>query len=142
MNREISKLVKPGVTYRSLYTRSIEMLTETLLSIGVLEGDLQANIKGMTYRKYYPHGLGHYLGLDVHDTGIYRERGRDFELKAGMLLTNEPGLYFRERGNAYFGIGVRIEDDLLVTDSGCDVLTKDLPRDVSEIETFRTIANT
>lgn len=142
VNREISRLVKPGITYRSLHARSVEMLTETLLSLGVLEGDLQANIRSMIYRKYYPHGLGHYLGLDVHDIGIYRERGKDFELKSGMVMTNEPGLYFRERGNPYFGIGVRIEDDLLITDNGCEVLTIDLPRDVSTIENLRTIATT
>jgi Xaa-Pro aminopeptidase len=142
VNREITRLAKPGTTYRALHARSVEMLTETLLSLGVLEGDLQANIKSMTYRKFYPHGLGHYLGLDVHDTGIYRERGKDFELKVGMLITNEPGLYFRERGNPYYGIGVRIEDDLLITESGSEVLTHELPRDVNQIETLRTIATT
>jgi Xaa-Pro aminopeptidase len=122
--------------------RSVEMITETLLSIGALEGDRGANIKSMSYRKFYPHGLGHYLGLDVHDIGIYKERGRDFELKAGMLMTNEPGLYFRERGNPYYGIGVRIEDDLLITESGAECLTHELPREVSAIENLRTIATT
>jgi Xaa-Pro aminopeptidase len=141
VNREITKLTKPGTTYRALHARSVEMLTETMLSIGVLEGDLSANIKSMAYRKYFPHGLGHYLGLDVHDVGIYRERGKDFELKAGMLMTNEPGLYFRERGNPYYGIGVRIEDDLLITATGAENLTHEIPRDVSSIENLRTIAN-
>jgi Xaa-Pro aminopeptidase len=142
VNREITKLAKPGTTYRALHNHSVEMLTETLLSIGVLDGDLEANIKSMAYRKFYPHGLGHYLGLDVHDVGTYRERGVDFELKAGMLMTNEPGLYFRDRGNPYYGIGVRIEDDLLITATGAENLTHEIPRDVSAIENLRTIANT
>jgi Xaa-Pro aminopeptidase len=143
VNREIARIAKPGISYRALHARSVEMLTETLIRLGVLDGDLQANIKSMSYRRFYPHGLGHYLGLDVHDVGIYKERGLDFELKAGMLLTNEPGLYFRERGGSpYYGIGVRIEDDLLVTSTGVEVLTAGLPREVNEIEHLRTIATT
>jgi Xaa-Pro aminopeptidase len=81
--------------------------------------------------------VGHYLGLDVHDAGIYHERGRDFLLKPGMVLTNEPGLYFREPG-PYFGIGIRIEDDILVTGTGSEVLTAGLPRTVAEIENVRS----
>jgi Xaa-Pro aminopeptidase len=140
VNRAITKLAKPGISYRSLHTQSVEMITEILLRLGVLDGDLAANIKLLSYRKYFPHGLGHYLGLDVHDVGIYHEAGKDFLLKPGMLLTNEPGLYFRERGNPYFGIGVRIEDDLLITENGCEVLTHEIPRDVAQIENLRTIA--
>ncbi len=141
VNREITKITKPGTSYRTLHARSVEMITEALLSLGVLEGDRDSNIKAMTYRKYYPHGLGHYLGLDVHDVGIYRERGKDFELKSGMLITNEPGLYFRDRGSQFYGIGIRIEDDLLITDTGVEVLTSELPRDIETIENLRTIAN-
>ncbi len=140
VNREISRMIKPGTNYRSLHSHSVKMLTEALLSLGVLEGDLDANIQAGTFRKYYPHGLGHYLGLDVHDAGIYHERGKDFELKEGMLITNEPGLYFRERGNPYHGIGIRIEDDILVTATGSENLTHELPRDVAQIESLRTIA--
>jgi Xaa-Pro aminopeptidase len=140
VNREITKLTKPGISYRSLHAQSVEMITEILLSLGVLEGDLAANVKTQSYRKFYPHGLGHYLGLDVHDVGIYHEAGKDFLLKPGMLLTNEPGLYFRERGNPYFGIGVRIEDDLLIAANGCEVLTHEIPRDVATIENLRSIA--
>ena len=140
-NREITSMIKPGVSYRSLHHRSTELLTDALLSLGVLSGTLEENLATHTYRKYYPHGLGHYLGIDVHDAGLYHERGKDFELKAGMLLTNEPGLYFRDRGNPYFGIGVRIEDDILVTENGSEVLTHELPRDISSIENLRSIAN-
>ena len=142
ISRTITAMAKPGVSYRELHTRSAELATEALLSLGVLTGDLRENVIQVNYRKYYPHGLGHYLGLDVHDTGVYHERGVDVVLKPGMILTNEPGLYFRERGNPYFGIGVRIEDDLLITDQGCEVLTRELPRDIDAIEQLRTIANT
>lgn len=137
VNREITAMIKPGVSYRELHSRSVECLTESLLSLGVLEGDAKELVLTGAYRKYYPHGVGHYLGLDVHDAGIYHERGQDFLLKPGMVLTNEPGLYFRESG-PYFGIGVRIEDDILVTNSGSEVLTAGLPRTVAEIESVRS----
>ena len=141
VNREITRLAKPGTTYRALHLQSVEMLTEALLSIGILSGTRAENIESLAYRKYYPHGLSHYLGLDVHDVGVYRERGQDFILKPGMLMTNEPGLYFRERGNPYYGIGVRIEDDLLITATGAENLTQELPRDVEAIENLRTTAS-
>ena len=141
VNREITRMTAPGVNYRALHSRSVELLTESLLSLGVLSGDLRENIHSNAYRPYFPHGLGHYLGLDVHDAGIYHEEGRDFELQPGMILTNEPGLYFRERGSPFHGIGVRIEDDLLVTAKGAEVLTRELPRDVDAIESLRTIAS-
>ncbi len=141
-NRAITRMVKPGISYRDIHSRSVEMLTEHLLSLGVLSGDLKTQIHTGAFRKYYPHGVGHYLGLDVHDAGIYHERGQDFLLKPGMLLTNEPGLYFRERGTPYYGIGVRIEDDLLVTESGAEVLTHELPREIEDIENLRRIVNT
>jgi len=77
----------------------------------------------------------------VHDAGIYHEGDEDFLLRPGMVLTNEPGLYFRAPGSRYSGIGVRIEDDLLITDQGCEVLTRELPRDAAGIEELRSIAN-
>ncbi|MBC7395959.1 MAG: aminopeptidase P family protein [Bdellovibrionales bacterium] len=141
VNREITKLAKPGTTYRALHTQSVHMLTDALLSMGVLSGTRDENIESLAYRKYYPHGLSHYLGLDVHDVGAYRERGQDFVLKPGMLMTNEPGLYFRERGNPYYGIGVRIEDDLLITETGAENLTHELPRDIEAIENLRMTAS-
>jgi len=141
VNQEITRMVRPGINYRALHSRSVELITEHLLSLGVLTGDLRENVNTHAYRPHYPHGLGHYLGLDVHDAGIYQERGRDFELQPGMVLTNEPGLYFRERGSPFFGIGIRIEDDLLVTENGVEVLTRELPREIEAIESLRTIAN-
>jgi Xaa-Pro aminopeptidase len=141
VNRAITAMIKPGISYRDLHSKSAELVTEALLELGVLTGDLRENVIQMNFRKYYPHGLGHYLGLDVHDAGVYHERGQDVLLKPGMILTNEPGLYFRDRGTPYFGIGIRIEDDILVTENGCEVMTRELPRDIETIEQLRTIAN-
>ena len=141
VNREIARMAAPGVSYRALHSRSVELITGKLLSLGVLQGDAKELIHTGAYRAYYPHGLGHYLGLDVHDAGIYHEGDEDFLLRPGMVLTNEPGLYFRAPGSRYSGIGVRIEDDLLITDQGCEVLTRELPRDAAGIEELRSIAN-
>jgi Xaa-Pro aminopeptidase len=145
VNRAVAAMVKPGVSYRNLHTASVDLITEALLSLGVLTGSISENVLQKTYRKYYPHGLGHYLGLDVHDAGIYDEHvdGNpiDLKLEAGMLITVEPGLYFRDKGAPFSGIGVRIEDDVLVTANGADVLTHELPREVEAIENLRTIAN-
>lgn len=140
VNQEITKLMKPGMTYRKLQETSIELLTEALLSLGVLQGTLAENLANKSYRAYYMHGIGHHLGLDVHDAALYDERGKDFELEAGMVMTNEPGLYFRDPASPFYGIGVRIEDDILITSGDADVLTKALPRKVEQIEAIRAKA--
>ncbi len=132
VNREIIRLAKPGVSYRTLHDESVKMLTEGLKSLGVVLSGQES------FRTYFPHGLGHYLGLDVHDAGIYHEQGKDYVLKPGMVMTNEPGLYFRGNETEYQGIGVRIEDDLLITENGCENLTHELPRTVEEIEALKS----
>ncbi|NCN43925.1 MAG: Xaa-Pro aminopeptidase, partial [Piscirickettsiaceae bacterium CG_4_10_14_3_um_filter_44_349] len=87
---------------------------------------------------FYMHGVSHWLGMDVHDVGAYKKAGQSRPLQAGMVLTVEPGLYLpksaSEVAEVYRGIGIRIEEDVLVTDSGCEVLTAGLPRTVAEIE--------
>lgn len=140
VNQEITQMIKPGVTYQALQEHTVNQLTEALLSLGILQGTLEENVKNKTYRKYYMHGVGHHLGLDVHDTSLYDEDGVQIKLEAGMVLTNEPGLYFRDEGNEYSGIGVRIEDDILVTPHGSENLSKDLPREMNEIENIRAQA--
>jgi len=132
VNREVIRMAKPGVSYRTLHSESVKMLTEGLKSLGVVLSEQES------YRAYFPHGLGHYLGLDVHDAGIYHEQGKDYLLKPGMMMTNEPGLYFRGSETEYQGIGVRIEDDLLITENGCENLTHELPRTVEEIEALKS----
>ena len=131
VNREIIAITKPGISYRFLHLEATRLLTESLKSLGVPLPEKES------HRKYFPHGLGHYLGLDVHDIGKYQEQGKDYLLKSGMMMTNEPGLYFRGNETAYHGIGVRIEDDLLITANGCENLTQELPRGVDEIESYR-----
>jgi Xaa-Pro aminopeptidase len=137
VNRAIAALVKPGVTYRQLHQKSCELVTEALMDLGVLQGKLSELVEKKEYRKFYMHGLGHFLGLDVHDAGIYDHHGVDVKLEPGMILTNEPGLYFRDATSPYAGIGVRIEDDLLVTETGAENLTASLLREPREIENLR-----
>jgi Xaa-Pro aminopeptidase len=95
-------------------------------------------IKAEAYRDFYMHRAGHWLGLDVHDVGDYRIDGRWRQLEAGMVLTIEPGIYVAADNTRvakkWRGIGVRIEDDVVVTETGCDVLTKDVPKRAEDIE--------
>jgi Xaa-Pro aminopeptidase len=137
VNRSITAMMVPGTTYRTLHQHSVRLITDHLLSLGILSGKLEDLIQNKAYRPYYPHGVGHHLGLDVHDAALYDDRGRDFELKAGMVLTVEPGLYFRNPDSPYYKIGVRIEDDVLITEKGPEVLTAGMPRDVDAIEALK-----
>ncbi len=115
----------------------IEILTQGLVDLSILSGDVGSLIKDKAYRRFYMHGLGHWLGLDVHDVGKYKENGQDIALKAGMVLTVEPGLYIPNEldiPEAYRGIGIRIEDNILITDEGNKVLTANVPKTVEDIE--------
>ncbi len=141
VNRQVALAAKPGSSLRDLQEMSSILLIEALIRLKVLEGDVKTIYKNQTYRKYYPHGIGHHLGLDVHDSAISSTWGVEETLQPGMVITNEPGLYFRDRGSPYYGIGVRIEDDLLITQNGNENLTQDLPREVEEIEELRQFAN-
>ena len=106
--------------------------------IGLLKGDLNKLIKDNAYNKFYMHRTGHWLGMDVHDVGDYKINGKWRKLEAGMVLTVEPGLYIaaNSKGVAkkWWDIGIRIEDDILVTKTGFDVLSKDTPKTIEEIE--------
>ncbi|WEG13204.1 aminopeptidase P family protein [Pullulanibacillus sp. KACC 23026] len=122
--REITEMIKPGVKFNALQERTKEILAEECKAIGLIKEDSELF-------NYYFHGVSHYLGLDTHDVGSYGNLDRVRELEAGMVITVEPGLYIAEEG-----IGIRIEDDVLVTEDGFEVLTPDLPRTVEEIEAF------
>lgn len=116
---------------------SVEIITQGLVDLGVLEGSVAQNLENETWRQFYMHGLGHYLGLDVHDVGNYKIDGEDRPLKPGMVITVEPGIYISQDSNVpekYKGIGVRIEDDVVITATGVDILTADVPKDIDEIE--------
>jgi Xaa-Pro aminopeptidase len=136
--QECIRMVKPGVTLDELHKRSVEILVEGMLSLALLEGDAAKLIEEETYKRFYMHRLGHYLGMDVHDVGLYQLEGQPRPLAAGMVTTIEPGLYIATDAEGvpdkYRGIGVRIEDDLLVTPEGHLVLTDKAPKQIEEIE--------
>ena len=135
---ECIRMVKPGATLDELHRRSVEILTEGMLRLGILEGDAAKLVEEETYKRFYMHRLGHYLGMDVHDVGLYQLEGQPRPLAPGMVTTIEPGLYIAADAEGvpdkYRGIGVRIEDDLLVTPEGHLVLTGKAPKQIEEIE--------
>ena len=113
-------------------------LSVRLVDLGVLTGDVDALIEDKAHAPYYMHGTSHWLGLDVHDAGQYRSGDIPTELREGMVLTVEPGLYFGTQApdspEHLKGIGIRIEDDVLVTADGCRVLTAAIPKLVADME--------
>ncbi len=135
-------LVKPGIAYTTIHQTACEILTEGLLSLGLLKGNAKELIQSNAFRRFYPHGTGHYLGMDVHDCGLYMLNGESRKIEAGMCFTIEPGLYVQpgdmEAPAEFRGLGVRIEDDILVTATGCEVLTKDVPKERAEIEALKS----
>ncbi|WP_373018903.1 Xaa-Pro aminopeptidase [Thiomicrorhabdus sp.] len=137
--------IKPGVGYNEPHQQVIEILTAGLVEIGLLNGDVSELIKDEAYRAFFMHGTGHWLGMDVHDVGSYKVNGCWREFEPGMVVTVEPGLYIDpgmdEIDECWKGIGIRIEDDVLVTESGCEVLTKGLPRTVEAIEQWMSEHN-
>lgn len=129
--------IKPGNTLPQAYKIAAHILTEGLIDLGVLSGSVQENIHNTSYRPYFMHGLGHWLGLDVHDVGEYNVNGEPRPLEPGMVLTIEPGLYIPKDTQCdpeLRGLGVRIEDNLLVTATGHDNLTAGVPVEVDAIE--------
>ena len=124
----------------------IRIQVEGLIRLGILRGEAEALIKNNAHREFYMHGLGHWLGLDVHDVGSYSEsvqngdrnsKLRDRPLQIGMVLTVEPGLYITKNADVppqYKGIGVRIEDNILITEYGNKNLTSAVPKEIDDIE--------
>ncbi len=129
---------QPGVAYEAGHTAAVETLTDGLLSLGLLKGRLKPAITAGAYKRFYPHKTGHWLGLDVHDVGEYRIEGQSRLLEPGMLFTIEPGLYIAPDDASvaakWRGIGIRIEDDVLVTANGNRVLTDALERSADQVE--------
>ncbi|MCG7546665.1 Xaa-Pro aminopeptidase [Pseudoalteromonas sp. Of7M-16] len=129
--------VKPGGTLVKANKQVVRVLTEGLIELGILSGTVDELIEAQACKAFYMHGVGHWLGLDVHDVGEYKLDEADRPFEAGMVLTIEPGLYFDEDAEVpaqYKGIGVRIEDDLLITQNGHENLTVDVPKSIAEIE--------
>jgi Xaa-Pro aminopeptidase len=131
-------LVRAGNTLEAVHQASVEVLVDALVRLDVLRGDRARLIEDGSYRKYYMHKTSHYLGMDVHDVGSYFDDQRPRPLEPGVVVTVEPGLYFSDGDQAVpaelRGIGVRIEDDVLVTAGAPEVLTAALPRTVADVE--------
>jgi Xaa-Pro aminopeptidase len=140
--------VKPGNHWNDPHEAAVKVITKGLIKLGLLKGNLRTLIKEQAYRTFYMHRTGHWLGMDVHDVGDYKVGDVWRELEPGMVLTVEPGLYIapgskvgkRAVAKKWQGIGIRIEDDVLVTKDGCDILSKDAPKTINDIEAL--MANT
>lgn len=134
--------VRPGNHWNDPHDAAVRTLTRGLIKCGLLKGPLNRLVKDQKYTRFFMHRTGHWLGMDVHDVGDYKVDGHWRELERGMVLTVEPGLYIPRsaRGVAkrWRGIGIRIEDDVLVTRDGCEVLSRDVPKTVEDIEALMT----
>jgi len=135
----------PGNNWNQPHEAAVEVITRGLLDLGLLHGKLAKNLKEQTYRRFYMHRTGHWLGMDVHDVGDYKIGGEWRLLEPGMVLTIEPGLYIaggsKDVPKKWWNIGVRIEDDVLVTRDGSRVLSADAPKEVTEIEALARAAH-
>jgi len=133
----IEKTVK-GNHWNDPHDAAVRVITKGLVDLGLLKGRVATLVKNEAYKRFYMHRTGHWLGMDVHDVGDYKIDGAWRLLEPGMVLTIEPGLYVPpdSRGvpRKWWGIGIRIEDDVLVTREGCEVLSVDAPKGVDDIE--------
>ncbi|MEC8427895.1 MAG: aminopeptidase P N-terminal domain-containing protein, partial [Pseudomonadota bacterium] len=130
--------IKPGNHWNDPHEASVRVITEGLLELGLLRGELDELIENEDYKEFYMHRIGHWLGMDVHDVGDYKVGGEWRVLEAGMCMTVEPGIYVAPDNlnveQKWRGIGIRIEDDVLITKDGCEILTAAVPKTVEEIE--------
>lgn len=134
---------RPGATFLAPHEAAVRVLAQGMLDLKLLEGSLDGVIESEGYKRFYMHRTSHWLGLDVHDAGEYRA-GEDWRsLVPGMVLTIEPGCYIRPADDvpaAFHNLGIRIEDDVLVTNDGCEILTADTPKQIAEIESVMSEA--
>ena len=131
------KMVKPGADFIDYHDAATRVLVQGLIDFKLCKGSVDAVLEDNSYKQFYMHRTGHWLGLDVHDAGDYMQKGKWRKLKPGMVLTVEPGLYIRPAQNvpkAFWNIGVRIEDDVLVTAKGREILTAECPKSVKDVE--------
>jgi len=136
--KEAVAMAVPGATIDDLHQHCIRRLTEGMIELGLLAGPVDARIEDLGYKKFFMHGTSHWLGLDVHDVGAYTRGGKPRPLEPGMVITVEPGLYVAADAASapaeLRGIGVRIEDDVAITDDGHEVLTAACPKEIEELE--------
>lgn len=130
--------IKPGNNWNQPHDASVKVITRGLVELGLLRGKVPSLIKREAYRTFYMHRVGHWLGLDVHDVGDYRVGDQWRQLEPGMVMTVEPGIYVSPNNTKvakkWRGIGIRIEDDVVITADGCEVITSAVPKTVEEIE--------
>jgi len=129
--------VKPGAPWNAPHDAAVKVLAQGFIDLGLCQGPLDAVLEKEDYKRFYMHRTGHWLGLDVHDAGDYKEGGAWKPLRPGMTLTVEPGCYVRPAESVperFWNIGVRIEDDALVTADGCEILTAGAPKLVDDVE--------
>ena len=140
LQKSLVAAVKPGVTMADLQEKAIETLVDVMVEEKVLKGTRAEILESKSYQKYYPHGIGHWLGSDVHDGGLAKIDDQPRSLEPGMCFTIEPGLYFPENDEAVpselRGIGIRIEDNILVTEAGHENLTSHVPKEVDELQSI------
>lgn len=137
--------VRPGNNWDMPHQAALRVLVEGLLDLNLCQGSVDTVIETEAYKRFYMHRTGHWLGLDVHDAGEYKQAGQWRELVPGMTLTVEPGCYIRPAEDipeCFWNIGIRIEDDVVVTSTGCEVLTREVPKGIVEIEEWMQCATT
>ena len=136
--------IAPGKHWNQAHEATVQVITAGLVELGLLQGDVEQLIAEEAYKPFYMHRAGHWLGMDVHDVGDYKVGGEWRVLEAGMALTVEPGIYIapddRNVAKKWRGIGVRIEDDVVVTRQGCEILSTGVPKTVAEIEALMAAA--
>ncbi|HEX4984959.1 MAG TPA: aminopeptidase P N-terminal domain-containing protein [Burkholderiales bacterium] len=129
--------VKPGRAWEAPHEAAVKVLAQGMVDLGLCKGSAQGVVESGEYRRFYMHRTGHWLGMDVHDAGDYKRNGQWVALEPGMVLTVEPGCYVRPAEGVpenFWNIGVRIEDDALVTASGCDIITAGAPKAIDDVE--------
>lgn len=130
--------LRPGLTFKELHEMGAQLLTDVMLELGLLEGRKSDIIDAQEHKRYYPHGIGHWLGMDVHDAGHYFIKGQPRSIEENMCFTIEPGLYIPAHDTKaparYRGIGIRIEDNLRITKDGCENMTSLVPKEIADIE--------
>jgi Xaa-Pro aminopeptidase len=138
--------IKPGNHWNQAHEATVQVITAGLVELGLLQGEVDELIAAEAYKAFYMHRAGHWLGMDVHDVGEYKVGGEWRVLEVGMALTVEPGIYVspdnQNVAKKWRGIGVRIEDDVVVTKKGCEILTCGVPKSVPEIEALMAAART